>query len=156
MASRRSPPTVSNARRYVSWLAPPESRSQERSERNPGTRSLRTRERLRSRSAAESPAIIRSSRPRRGSFFRDAFWCALLHEAEHVAGDPPRLDLFGALGDAVAAVVAIDVLEGLVAGVAETAVDLHGAIRRLAAHAVRPEVAHRHLVGRGELPLRVH
>ena len=44
----------------------------------------------------------------------DALRRLLVHEAEHVAGDPSHLDLLGALGDAVATVVAVDVLERLV------------------------------------------
>src|SRR5262249_20075976 len=70
-----------------------------------------------------------------------ALWRALLHEAEHVAGDAAHLDLLGALGDPVAAVVAVDVLEGLVTRVAEAAVHLHRAVGRLAAETVRPVVA---------------
>jgi len=59
---------------------------------------------------------------------------------------PPHLDLLGAVGDAVAAVVAIDVLERLVARVADRAVHLHRAIRGLADETVRAVVAHRDLV----------
>ena len=55
----------------------------------------------------------------------------LAHEAEEVAGDTAHLDLLGAFGDPVAAVVAVDVLERLVAGVAEAAVDLHRPVGRL-------------------------
>jgi hypothetical protein len=36
--------------------------------------------------------------------------------AEQVAGHPAHLDLLGPLGDPVAAMVAVDVLEGLVPG----------------------------------------
>ena len=43
------------------------------------------------------------------------------------------LDLLAPLGDAIPAVVAVDVLEGLVAGVADAAVHLHRAVGRLAA-----------------------
>ena len=71
-------------------------------------------------------------------------------EPEHEAGDPPHLDLLRALGDAIAAVVAIDVLERGVPGVAQSAVHLHGPVGRLAAEAVRPVVAHRDLVRDGE------
>src|SRR5215467_8954540 len=39
---------------------------------------------------------------------------ALAHVAEHVPGDPPHLDLLGAFGDPVPAVMAVDVLERLV------------------------------------------
>ena len=36
-------------------------------------------------------------------------------ELEHPLGDPANLDLLGAFGDAVTAVVAVNVFEGLVA-----------------------------------------
>src|SRR6266550_4397589 len=56
-----------------------------------------------------------------------------LDEAEQVAGHPPHLDLLGALGDAVAPVVPVDVLERPVPRVAQAAVYLHGAVRGVAA-----------------------
>src|SRR5882757_5867182 len=49
-------------------------------------------------------------------------------ELEHPLRHPPNLDLLGALGDPIAAVVAVDVFERLVPAVAESAVDLHGAV----------------------------
>ncbi len=60
-------------------------------------------------------------RPRPTRSLAHALGGPLAHEAEHVAGDAAHLDLLGALGDAVAAVVAVDVLERLVARVAEPA-----------------------------------
>jgi hypothetical protein len=57
-----------------------------------------------------------------------------------------HLDLFRALGDAVAAVVAIDVLERLVARVAHAAMHLHRPVGGVAAQPVGPVVAHRDLV----------
>src|SRR4051794_5450468 len=66
-----------------------------------------------------------------------------LHEAEQVPGDIADLDLLRALGDPVPPVVAVDVLELLVARVADAAVDLHRAVRRVADEAVRTEIAHR-------------
>src|SRR5829696_8066729 len=66
-----------------------------------------------------------------------------LHEAEQVPGDVADLDLLGALGDPVPPVVTVDVLERLVARVADAAVDLHRAVGRLADEPVRAEVAHR-------------
>ena len=45
---------------------------------------------------------------------RDALERVGLDEAEQVARHPPHLDFLGALGDAVPAVVTVDVLEGLV------------------------------------------
>src|SRR5215211_7113621 len=69
-----------------------------------------------------------------------------LHEAEKVPRHVADLDLLGALRDPVAAVVAVDVLERLVAGVADAAVDLHRAVGGLAHQPVGAEVAHRHPV----------
>src|SRR5581483_3551335 len=68
----------------------------------------------------------------------DALRGLLLHEPEEVAGDAAHLDLLAALGDAVATVVTVDVLERHVARVAQPAVHLHGAVGRFAAQAVRP------------------
>src|SRR3954453_5459925 len=82
--------------------------------------------------------------------------CLLAHEAEQVAGDAPHLDLLGALGDAGAAVVAVDVLERLVARVAEAAVHLHGAVGGVAAQSVADVVAHRYLLADGERAVGVH
>src|ERR1043165_6559278 len=78
---------------------------------------------------------------------RHALGRLLLHEAEQVARDSAHLDLLAAFGDAVAAVVAGDVLERHVPRVAETAVHLHGAVGCLATQPVGPVVTHRHLVG---------
>ena len=66
---------------------------------------------------------------------------------EQLLGDLAQLDLFAALGDAVAAVVAVDVLEGHVAGVADPAAGLHRAVGRLAGEAVGAVVGHRDEVG---------
>src|SRR5689334_11080649 len=79
-----------------------------------------------------------------------------LNEAEQVAGHPPHLDLLGALGDAVAHVVPVDVLERLVPRVAQPAVHLHGAVRGVAAQPVGHVVAHGDLVRLGERPVGVH
>ena len=48
----------------------------------------------------------------------DALRGLLIHVAKHVSGNPPHLDFLCAFGDAVATVVAIDVLERFVAAVA--------------------------------------
>src|SRR5438309_10575738 len=61
----------------------------------------------------------------------DAFRSALLHEAEHVAGDTTHLDLFASFGDPVAAVVPVDVLEGHMTRVAEPGVHLDRVVRRI-------------------------
>src|SRR5262245_33525099 len=83
-----------------------------------------------------APASGPNRRPvpgRRPSALADALRGALAHIAEHVAGDPPHLDLLGALGDPIPAVVPVDVLERLMPGVAEPAVHLHGPVGGLAA-----------------------
>ncbi len=65
---------------------------------------------------------------------------------EHALRDPADLDLLGALGDPVPAVVAVDVLEGFVPAVADAAVDLHRPVGGLARQPVGAVVGHRHLV----------
>src|SRR3546814_15062874 len=60
--------------------------------------------------------------------------------------DLAHLNLFRALCDEVAAMVAIDVLERLVPRIADPAMDLHGTVGGLADEAVRPIVAHADLV----------
>src|ERR1051326_8506854 len=55
---------------------------------------------------------------------------------EQLVGDLPDLDLLAALGDAVAAVVAVDVLEGHVARVAHPSACLHRSVGRLAGEPV--------------------
>src|SRR5476649_2850100 len=67
----------------------------------------------------------------------------------------PLLDFLAAFGNAVAAVVAVDVLERLVARIAHAAMDLHGAVGGFAAQPVRPEIAHRDPVGERVLDSRL-
>src|ERR1700758_1214963 len=62
---------------------------------------------------------------------------SLAAELEQPLRHPPDLDLLGALGDPVAAVVAVDVLERLVTAVAEAAEKLHRTIGGAAKQAVR-------------------
>src|SRR5438105_3803130 len=62
-------------------------------------------------------------------------------EAEQLLSDLAHLDLLGALGDAVAAVVPVDVLERHVTAVAEPAARLHRAVGGFARETVRPVVA---------------
>src|SRR5712672_3387667 len=57
-----------------------------------------------------------------------------------------HLHFLSSLGDAVPAVVAIDVFKGLVPGVADTPVYLHGPVRSFTAEPVCPVVAHGNLV----------
>src|SRR6266446_4643376 len=70
----------------------------------------------------------------------------LLHapEAEQRAGDAADLDLLRALGDAVAPVVAVDVLERRVTRITDAAMDLDGAVGRFADQAVGAVIGHRH------------
>src|ERR1700722_10971407 len=77
------------------------------------------------------------------------------HIAEQKSRHFALLDFLAAFGDAVAAVVAVDVLERLVARIAHAAMDLHGAVGGLATEPVRPEIAHRDLVGERVLNLRL-
>src|SRR5690348_150569 len=86
----------------------------------------------------------------------DALEGVRLDEAEQVARHPPHLDLLGPLGDAVPAVVPVDVLERLVPRVAQAAVHLHGPVGGLAAQPVGHVVAHGDLVGLGQRPVGVH
>src|SRR5690606_28906770 len=72
------------------------------------------------------------------------------HETEQVSGDSAHLDLVGPLGDAVAAVVTVDVLERLVPRVAAPAEDLHRLVGGVTAQAIGLVVAHRHLGRRRE------
>src|SRR5947209_16601488 len=69
------------------------------------------------------------------------------HEAEEMTGDFSHLDFFRSFGDAIAAMMAIDVLKRFVARIADAAMDLHGPICGFAAETVGPIVAHRHFVG---------
>ena len=52
--------------------------------------------------------------------------------------------------------VTIDVLEGLVSRIAQTAMNLHRPIRRLAAETIAPVITHRNLVRDGERAVTVH
>src|SRR5216684_4926921 len=77
------------------------------------------------------------------------------HIAEQKSRDLALLYFLAAFGDAVTAVMAIDVLERLVARIAHAAMHLHGAVGGLAAQPVRPVIAHRNLVGERVLDLRL-
>src|SRR5215472_4831971 len=78
---------------------------------------------------------------------------AVLEKSEEVLRDTPHLDFFGTLGDAIAAMVAEDVLERLVPRVSDRAMHLHRAIRRVTHQPIRAVVAHRDLVGELERDL---
>src|SRR4051794_4433527 len=75
------------------------------------------------------------------------------HIAEQEASDLALLDFLAAFGDAVAAVVTVDVFERLMARITHAAMHLHGAVGGLAAQPVRPVIAHRNLVGERVLDL---
>src|SRR6185437_5421837 len=72
---------------------------------------------------------------------------ARAHIAEQPAGNFPHLDFLAAFGDAIAAMMAIDMFERFVARIADAAMDLHRAVGSFAAQAVCPVIAHRNLVG---------
>src|SRR5438270_8106285 len=76
-------------------------------------------------------------------------------DAEHALRHAANLDLLRAFGDAVPAVVAVDVLEGLVTRVADAAVHLDGEVGRLAHQTVGLIVRHRHLVRDGHVVVAV-
>src|SRR5689334_16558481 len=86
----------------------------------------------------------------------DSLGGLLLHESEHVTRDAPHLDFLTALSDPVSPVMTIDVFEGHVPGISESAVHLHGAVGRVATQPVRDVVAHRDLVGDRERTVLVH
>src|SRR3954451_17076468 len=77
------------------------------------------------------------------------------HVPEQKSRHLALLDFLAAFGDAVAAVMAVDVLKRLVARVSHPAMHLHGAVGGVAAKPVRPEIAHRYLVGERVLDLRL-
>src|ERR1700684_1299731 len=80
---------------------------------------------------------------------------ARAHIAEQKSGDLALLDFLAAFGDAVAAVMPVDVLERLVTRIAHAAMHLHGTGGGLAAQTGRPEIAHRNPVRQGMLDLRL-
>src|ERR1700687_5200020 len=75
------------------------------------------------------------------------------HIAEQESRHFALLDFLAAFGDALAAVMAVDVLERLVARITHAAMHLHGAVGGLAAQPVRPVIAHGNLVGERVLDL---
>lgn len=66
----------------------------------------------------------------------------LLHKTKHITGDSAHLNLIGALGNAIAAVVTVDMLKGFVAGIAQTTVGLHSLIGGITAQAVGGVITH--------------
>src|SRR5690242_69018 len=78
----------------------------------------------------------------------------LSDEAEHMSRDVTNLNLVATFGDSIPAMVAIDVLELLVARITPTAMHLHRPIRSIADQVVAFVVAHRNLVGEIELDFR--
>src|SRR3954464_11204307 len=69
------------------------------------------------------------------------------HIAEQESRHLALLDFLAAFGDAVAAVVAVDVLERLVSRTAHAAMYLPGAVGGLETQPVGAEITHRHFVG---------
>src|SRR5206468_1930337 len=80
------------------------------------------------------------------SSYRTARSLSRAAEAEHHLGDAAHLNLLRAFRDPVSPVVAVDVLEGHVARVADAAVHLDRLVRRVTHKPVRAVVAHRHFV----------
>ena len=80
----------------------------------------------------------------------------LAAEAEQILRHAAHLNFLRALGDAIAAVVAIDVLERQSAAVAHAAMHLHRAVGGLAAQPVRAEIADRHHVADLQRVLPIH
>src|SRR5215472_13794271 len=92
---------------------------------------------------SRSSTRLAASRGRTGRF--SAFIALLLAaHAEEMARDATDLDFLRALGDTVAAMMAIDVLERFVARIAQAAMDLDGEIGRLASKPVAAVIRHRH------------
>ena len=81
---------------------------------------------------------------------------ALLAEGEQVLRHATHLHFLRAFGDPVAAMVAIDMLEGEGAAVTHAAMHLHGAVGGLAAESVRAEIADRHHVADLQRILPIH
>src|SRR5579883_2378222 len=77
------------------------------------------------------------------------------HHAEEMARHLADLDLLGAFGDAIAAVMAIDMLEGLVPGITHAAMDLDREIGRLAGEAIAAVIRHRNPIAHFEMVLAV-
>src|ERR1700722_17247717 len=112
------------------------------------------------------PARRRDARSRLAGARRNLHWSfcrrallfryfPVLEKSEQVLRDAPHLDFLRALGDAVAPVMAENVLERLVPRVSDRAMHLHRAVRRVADQPVRAVVAHRDLVGKLERDLRL-
>ena len=90
------------------------------------------------------------------SAFADTLGAPLVHEPEQIPRHPTHLDLFGALGNAIPPMMAVNVLERLVARIAHTAVHLHGSVRRLTTQPIGPIVAHGYPITLGKCPVLVH
>src|SRR5215472_16953853 len=90
---------------------------------------------------SRSSTRLAASRGRTGRFSAIVAFLHAAH-AEEMAGDAADLDFLGAFGDAIAAMMAIDVLEGLMARIAKAAMDLDREVRRLAGKPVAPVVRH--------------
>src|SRR5579883_3139921 len=92
---------------------------------------------------SRSSTRLAASRGRTGRFSAVIALLLAAH-AEEMTGDAADLDFLRSLGDAIAAMMAIDVLERLVPRIAQAAMDLDGEIGRLAGKAVAAVIRHRH------------
>ena len=77
----------------------------------------------------------------------DTLGLLLAHKTKHIAGDTAHLYFVGTLGDAVAAVVAINMFEVFVPRITQPTVYLHGLVGGIAAQPVGRVITHRHFVG---------
>src|SRR6516165_5826574 len=92
------------------------------------------------------PATARARRPASVPARQSLCRRSLRAKFEQPLRNSANLDLLCALGDPVAAVMAVDVLERLVAAVTEAAEDLHGPVGGVADQSVGPVIGHRNLV----------
>src|SRR5205823_607133 len=125
---------------YRHAYAPPASDRRRRASPSDIRRAVRRRSRCRGR-----------TRPPRSSVAR-----LLAAEVEQILSDAPDLHFLGTLGDAIAAVVAVDVFERQCTAVTDAAMHLHRPISRLAAQPVGPEVTDRDHVADLQRILAVH
>src|ERR1700728_1093882 len=75
---------------------------------------------------------------------------SVLEKSEQVLRDAPHLDLLRSFSDAIAPMMAEDVLERFMPRVSDCAMHLHRAVRGVAYEPIRAVIAHRDLVGKFE------
>ena len=81
---------------------------------------------------------------------------ALPHKAKEVAGNTTHLNFFSTLSNAIAAMVPVNMFEGLMAAIAQTTMYLHGAISHLLRHLWRHDLNHADKRSCGRHTLRIH